>query len=79
MKLEEVIEKMTPIFQDILDIDDLILTPELSADEIEEWDSLSHIRLIVAHEVEFKVKFTTNEVNELDNVGQLAELIISKA
>ena len=50
----------------------------MKAGDIEEWDSLSHIRLIVAHEIKFGVKFNTIELNGLKNVGNFIDLLKSK-
>ena len=74
----EIYEKITPIFQDIFDEDDLELSPEMTAADVEEWDSLNHIRLIVAVEEFFDAKFSTAEVGELRNVADFVALIQSK-
>jgi acyl carrier protein len=50
----------------------------MSASDIDEWDSLTHIRLIVSHEIEFGVKFSISEVSELENIGGFIELLESK-
>ena len=71
-------EKLSDIFQETFDNDDIIATPELTANEVEEWDSLSHIRVIVAIEEEFVIKFSISEIVELKNVGEMATLIESK-
>jgi acyl carrier protein len=71
-------DKLTPIFEDVFDRDDLQLTAELTAADVEEWDSLSHIRLIVAIEGEFGIKFTVAELGKLKNVGDMAGLISAK-
>jgi acyl carrier protein len=70
--------QLTEIFRDTLDEPDLVLTPELSARDVDTWDSLSHIRLIVAIEQEFRIKFGTREIDGLNNVGELAALIETK-
>lgn len=70
--------QLTEIFRDTLDEPDLVLTPELSARNVDTWDSLSHIRLIVAIEQEFRIKFGTREIDGLNNVGELAALIETK-
>jgi acyl carrier protein len=74
----EVLTQATGIFKDVLDNDEIVLTGETTADDIPEWDSLSHIQLIVALEKHFKVKFTTSEITSYKNVGQLAEGIVQK-
>ena len=72
------LQELSPIFQDIFDRDDIVLTRELSADDVEEWDSLSNIRLFVAIEQAFGVRFTSEEITSLRNVGELADLVGSK-
>jgi acyl carrier protein len=63
---------------DTFDFDDLKVTRETAAGEIEEWDSLSHVRLIVAIERAFKIKFSNAEIERLRNVGDLVDAIASK-
>ena len=72
------IERITPIFQDIFEREDLILSPSLTAKEVDEWDSLSHIRLVVAIEKEFGIKFALGELQSLQNVGEMIALIEKK-
>jgi acyl carrier protein len=69
------LEQVQEAMQDVFDLDDLTIGPETSAEDIEEWDSLSHIRLIVAIERRMKIKFKNAEVERLKNVGDLVELI----
>jgi len=71
-------EKLTEIFQDTFDNDDVIAAPDLTANDVEEWDSLSHIRVIVAIEEEFDIKFSISEITNLQNVGEMAALIERK-
>ncbi|MDH5671420.1 MAG: acyl carrier protein [Myxococcales bacterium] len=78
METTEIFGAITPLFRDVLDIDDLELTPELTARDVDEWDSLSHIRLIVAVEQALNIKFTTAEISTLANVGEFVELIGTK-
>ncbi len=78
MESSEIYRRLTPIFQDILDDDDLVPSADLTAHDVPEWDSLRHIRLIVTVERELEVKFTTPEISALENVGQFVELIQSK-
>ena len=60
------------------DLDDLVLSPDLDASQVEEWNSLNHIRLLVAIEREFGIKFTSEEMTSMKNVGELAEVIAGK-
>jgi len=78
MQTSDILNRMTPIFRDIFDDDNLELTREMTAADIEDWDSLSHIRLIVAIEKAFAIRFTVPEIESLSNVGQFAELIAQK-
>ena len=78
MERQNIFEKLNEIFIDILDLDEVELTDETSADDIEEWDSLSHIQLIVAVEKAFGVKFTSKEIMKWNNVGEMVDTIISK-
>lgn len=77
---ESTLETIREIMIDVFDIDDdLAISNATSADDIEEWDSLSHIRLIVAVERNFGIKFTNSEIESLENVGELIALIEAKA
>jgi acyl carrier protein len=76
--IKEVLDQATGIFRDTLDNEDIQLSPDTTADDIEEWDSLSHIQLIVALEKHFRIKFFTSEITSFKNVGQLAESIVKK-
>lgn len=72
------LERITPICRDIFDRPDLQLTSGLTAKDVEEWDSLSHIRLVVAIEKEFGIKFALGELQSLQNVGEMIALIEKK-
>ena len=74
----KVIEQLTPIFRDVLDDDDLIVTPDTSAVDVDGWDSLTHIRLVVSIEQALGMRFTAAEVTSLQNVGDLVALVIKK-
>jgi acyl carrier protein len=67
--------RLQKIFESVFDEDDLKVTSELTAHQVDGWDSLSHIRLVIAIEKEFAVKFRTSEVNSFRNVGELVELL----
>jgi acyl carrier protein len=79
MSSDQILPQVRAIMEDVFDIDDLSVTPATTAEDIEEWDSLSHIRLIVAVERKFKIKFKTAEIEGLKNVGDLVDLIGVKA
>jgi acyl carrier protein len=70
--------QLTSIFHDLFDDDSIVLTPETTAADIEDWDSFNHINLIVAVEAKFGIKFKTAELDELHNVGHLVHLIEHK-
>ena len=78
MESTDLIDRITPVFREVFDDDGLMITPEMTADDIDEWDSLSHIRLIVSHEIEFGVKFKITEISDLRNVGDFIDLLKSK-
>jgi acyl carrier protein len=78
LTIDEIMTQTRDIFRDILDNDDIVLTFASTADEIEEWDSLTHIQLIVALEKHFRIKFTTQEITSYRNVGEMAESIRKK-
>ena len=73
-----IIKKLLPIFKNVFDDDDLIITNLTSAKDISGWDSLAHIRLVVAIEKSFHLRFTASEISELENVGEMIDLIVLK-
>lgn len=66
------------IFRDVLENDELIIKNETKADDIDEWDSLNHIYLIVEIESHFKIKFTSSEIQEWRNVEDMILAIKNK-
>lgn len=78
MTNEEILEKLTGIFHEELDNEEIVLSRETTAEDIEEWDSLSHIQLIVAVEKAFKIRFTSSEIQSWNNVGEMIDCILSK-
>ena len=75
MEASEIIERITPIFRDILEDDDLVLTNELTANDVESWDSLAHVRLIVTIEQDLGIRFDLSEASSAKNVGDLLEQV----
>ncbi|MGH2414868.1 MAG: acyl carrier protein [Microcystaceae cyanobacterium] len=75
MSRTEIYEKLTTIFQDVFDDDDISLHDSTSAKDIEDWDSLTHINLVLGVEQKFGIKFRTAEVAQLANVGEFVDLI----
>ncbi len=71
-------ERLQEIFRDVFDDEDLVITEEMTADDIEDWDSLAQINLIIAIEKEFNVKFKLDEVSKLKNIGEMIEKISTK-
>ena len=74
----EIFDALTQLLRDVFDDDRLVAVPELTAMDVNGWDSLAHIRLVVSVERHFKVRFSASEVNNLKNVGEFANLIQSK-
>jgi len=72
------LETVREIMMSVLHLDDLDLTLQTTAADVEEWDSLHHIRLIIAIERRFKIKFKNSEVEQLTNVGDLVSAIDRK-
>jgi acyl carrier protein len=70
--------RLSEIFRNVFDEDSLQVTPGLSAKDVDGWDSLAHIRLIVSIEKAFRIKFSTAEIGKLLNVGDLVALIESR-
>lgn len=75
---EQMQSELTQVFRDVFGDDELVLRPDLSARDVDGWDSLTHIRLLVTIERTFKIKFSVSEVGELKNVGELMSLIEAK-
>ena len=78
MQEADIYAKLTSVFHDVFD-DDLVLTPELTADDVDGWDSLNHIRLMLAVSKAFNMKFSASAVGELKDVGDLVALIRRKS
>lgn len=75
MEKEEILKKMNRVFCDVFDDDDLIINFATCADDIEDWDSLSHITLVTGIESAFGVEFDLKQVAALNNVGEMVDLI----
>lgn len=72
----EIWATLTEVFRDIFEEDDLTLSPEMTADDVEDWDSLSNVQLLIAVERAFKgLRFNTGEIANLKNVGELVSVI----
>ena len=71
--------RLLNIFQEVFDDDSIELSDRTTADDIEEWDSLNHITLVLSIEKEFGVILNAAEVGSLENVGQMIDLLMTRA
>ena len=78
MTREEILQAVQEIFQDVFDDEDIVVTETTNADDIEDWDSLNHINLVSAIEMEFSVRFALGELAELKDVGDMIDLMQTK-
>ena len=78
MESTEILEQLTGICRDVLGDESLTLSPELTAENVPQWDSFNHISIMAASEVQFGIKFRTDELEQLGNIGEFAELIDRK-
>jgi len=74
---EEVFEEVRKIFRDNFDDEELVIVDETNSKDIEDWDSIEHINLVIAMEKRFGLKFDIREVGKLANVGEMVDLIVS--
>lgn len=73
-----IMEKIQDIFRDVFDDEELVVEDSTSSDDVEEWDSLSHIQLVVAVEKTFGLKLTSKEILSWEDVGEMADAIYAK-
>ena len=78
MTRDEVYTGLTEVFHEVFANDDIVLRPETSAKDIEGWDSLTHLSLIVAVEMRFGIKIRTSDIERLQNVGELVDVILAQ-
>lgn len=78
MERKEIFEKLTEIFRDVMDNDEIVLEENTTAEDIEEWDSLTHVQLIEKIEAVLGVKFSAKEMMSWDEVGELVDSIEEK-
>ncbi len=71
--MDQILERLTNVFQDVFDDDSIVLTENSTADDIEEWDSLNQIKIILACEKEFDIKLNARDINTLENVGAMLD------
>jgi acyl carrier protein len=79
MDKSEVLKKVNEIFIDVLDIQDIVVTESTTANDVEEWDSLTHIQLVVGIEKKLKIRFTSKEIQSWKNVGEMIDCILTKS
>lgn len=75
MSREEIMNKVTGIFHDVFGDDSIVLTDETTANDIEDWDSLTHITLISEIEDAFDMKFAMKDVLGMKNVGEMLDIL----
>ena len=75
MDFSEILKQVNDIFIDVLDEEKIVLSGTTKASDVEEWDSLTHIQLIVAIEKHFKIHFNSAEIRNWNNVGELCNTI----
>lgn len=78
MDRSEILKQVQDIFRDILDDEEIVLEDSTTANDVEGWDSLTHIQLIVAIEKQFKIKFTSKEILSWRNIGEMLDSIVTK-
>lgn len=78
MDRNDILKKVEIIFKKELDLEELVLTYETTADDVDEWDSLSHVQLVAAIEDAFSIKFKSREILSWENIGDLIDSIEKK-
>ncbi|MCR5179315.1 MAG: acyl carrier protein [Lachnospiraceae bacterium] len=78
MNREEVLERLQPVFRDVFDDDSITVSAETTSADIDDWDSLEHINLVNAVEQEFGMKFDMGQILTMKNVGEMADIILSR-
>lgn len=76
--VSNLLDNLKPVFKDVFDDDELVINMTTTAQDIDGWDSLAHIRLVVAIEKLFGLRFSAAEISNLENVGEMVELICRK-
>jgi len=78
MDKKQILANMQEVFRDVLENEQIVLANEISSSDIDEWDSLAHIQLIVAIEKHFSIKFTAKEMLSWSNIGDMIDCISTK-
>ena len=75
MERKSILKNLEEVFADVFDLEDVQLNEKTTAEDIEEWDSLSHVLMVVAVEKKFRIRFTSHEIISWENVGQMMDSI----
>ena len=78
MTMHAMLDQLQSVFRDVFEDDELTINRQTSAEDVEGWDSLMHVSLMINVERVFNVKFSTTQVASLKNVGELMDLIESR-
>lgn len=78
MTNREIFTRLEAVFRDVFDDEDIRLSPDTTAADIEDWDSIEHINLVGAVEDEFGIRFSMGEVSGMKNVGEMAAIIAKR-
>lgn len=78
MNRARIYDRLNAVFRDVFDDNNIVVDDSTTSNDIEDWDSLEHINLIVAVEQEFQIKFNMNEVISMKNVGEMVDIIITR-
>ncbi len=76
--MQDIYARLNGVFHEVFDDDSIVVSPELTAADVPEWDSLSHIRLMLTVQKTFDIKISAAQAANLQNVGELAALIRTK-
>jgi acyl carrier protein len=79
MNRKQICDAVNEVFRDVFDDESISVNDKTVAADIEDWDSLEHINLILAIEQKFKIKFTLGEVTGMKNVGEMIDVILERA
>ena len=78
MEKEKIYEELNNVFRDVFDDDTITVNETTTSKDIEDWDSLEHINLVIAVEKQFNIKFNMGEVSTMKNVGEMVDIIVNR-